>query len=447
MLHRQLVIIAVFALVAASRLIAQSVDTSGAAYVHRWNRAISEVMMEDGFTPPASARFFAYLHVAAYEAARHASPGNRSFAGMLEGLTPIPEPDRLCTYDWRVSAMAAYRKAASLMLFRIYLTDSLYDEAITELEAHGLSPAVRECSEKYGISVAQHVLNWMKPDGYTRIQASGKYVIPQYTGAWEPTAPDFKEPTDPFWGTVRCFTLDSARAIPPAAAIAFDDARDSKFHELAREVYDVTRTLTPDQSAIALFWNDTPIRTHHFGHLMYASRQISPTGHWMNIAQIAATNAGTDMVRSLAAYATTSIAIHDAIVACWHEKFRSNVIRPITYINRYIDSTWEPLIQTPPFPEHTSGHSSVSGAASTVLTHLFGSMAFVDSTEERFGWGVRSFRNFEEAAREAAMSRLYGGIHYRHANESGFENGRSVAEHVIGQLSGIDVADSEAKKR
>jgi hypothetical protein len=374
-------------------------DTSGASYIHRWNSAITEVMIEDGFSPAAQARFFSYLHIAAYEAARHGAPEYRSFAGLVRDLTPVPAPDTGCVYDWRVAAIAAYKKVASLTLFRIYITDSLYEVSLAELEATGLSPEVRACSERYGVRVGEHVLAWMKPDGYVKIQASGKYVIPKYTGAWEPTPPDFKEPADPFWGpTLRPLTLDSARQFPPIAATAYDEAEDSRFYEQAREVYDLTRSLSDEQKAIAMFWNDTPIRTHHYGHLMYASRQISPSGHWMSIAQSAAVAADADMMRSLAVYSSTAVAIYDALISCWSEKFRSNVMRPVTYINRYIDSTWEPMIQTPPFPEHTSGHSSISGAASTVLTHWFGTRAFVDSTEERFGWGVRSFESFEAAA-------------------------------------------------
>src|SRR5688500_4336634 len=97
----------------ATSLHAQTRDTSAAGYVHRWNRAITEVMMEDGFSPAASARFFSYLHIAAYEAARHAKPDYRSFAGLVRDLQPVPAPDSTCVYDWRVAAMAAYKKAAS----------------------------------------------------------------------------------------------------------------------------------------------------------------------------------------------------------------------------------------------------------------------------------------------------------------------------------------------
>jgi hypothetical protein len=424
--------VALLALVAAVPGAAQHRDVS---YVHRWNRAITEVMMEDGFSPAAQARFYSYLHIAAYEAARHASPGYRSFAGLVRDLTPVPLPDSGCSYDWRVAAMAAYKKVASQTLFRIYITDSLYLDAMAELEAAGLAPDVRECSERYGVRVGEHVLAWMKPDGYVKIQASPKYVIPSYEGAWEPTPPDFKEPADPFWGpTLRPLVIDSARHYPPIEPMAFSADTASEFHALAREVYAVTTAMSDEQRRIAMFWNDTPVRTHHLGHLMYASRQISPVGHWLSIARTAAEATKSEMVPTLAVYASTSVAIYDALISCWNEKYRSNVMRPVTFINRYIDPAWQPMIQTPPFPEHTSGHSSISGAASTVLTHWFGAIAYVDSTEERFGWGVRSFGSFEEAAREAALSRLYGGIHYSRGNNAGLENGQRIGAHVVGRL-------------
>jgi hypothetical protein len=447
--HRYLriIIVVLVALSASASAPAQQADTSAASYVRRWNTAINNVLMEDGFSPAIQARFFAYLHIAAYEVARHSMPGYRSFAGQLHGLTPVPEPESGCSYDWRIATMAAYKKVASLTLFRIYVTDSLYDQSMAELASTGVSPEVRACSESYGVRVAEHILAWMKPDGYVKIQASPKYVIPTYAGAWEPTPPDFKEPLDPFWGSLmRPLVIDSARAFPAKDALPYSESPQSAFYANVREVYDVDKKLSDEQRAIAMYWNDTPIESHHLGHLMYSSRQISPTGHWLSIAQTATETTHADMCRSLAVYASTSIAIYDALLSCWAEKFRSNVIRPVTYINRFIDSTWEPLIQTPPFPEHTSGHSTISGAASTVLGYWFGAMTFVDSTEERFGWGVRSFPSFDAAAREAAMSRLYGGIHYRTGNVAGLENGQAIGGYVIRTVRLVDEPRTAAER-
>jgi membrane-associated phospholipid phosphatase len=152
----------------------------------------------------------------------------------------------------------------------------------------------------------------------------------------------------------------------------------------------------------------------------------------MGITKIACQKANAPMMQSAQAYALTALALADGFISCWDEKYRSNVIRPETVINRYIDDSWEPLLQTPPFPEYPSGHSVISTAASVVLTDLFGEgFSFVDSTEVRYGLPVRSFDSFQQAAEEAAISRLYGGIHYMPAITQGVEEGRSVGEWVV----------------
>jgi hypothetical protein len=165
------------------------------------------------------------------------------------------------------------------------------------------------------------------------------------------------------------------------------------------------------------------------------SKKITPGGHWMSIAGIAARTAGVDAMRASEAYILTAVALADGFISCWDEKYRSCLTRPVTVINQEIDPTWSPILQTPAFPEYTSGHSVVSGAASTVLTALFGEpFAYVDSTEVEFGLTVRWYDSFRQAADEAAMSRLYGGIHYRPAIENGVAQGRAVGQRVVEQL-------------
>ena len=125
-----------------------------------------------------------------------------------------------------------------------------------------------------------------------------------------------------------------------------------------------------------------------------------------------------------------------ALISGWDEKYRSERIRPETVINQYLDDTWRPVLQTPPFPEYTSGHSVASGAASTMLTYLFGDdFAFDDDTETYFGLPVRSFESFDAAAEEAAISRLYGGIHYIDACEIGLRQGRGIGDFIVGKVA------------
>ena len=155
----------------------------------------------------------------------------------------------------------------------------------------------------------------------------------------------------------------------------------------------------------------------------------------MNITRLACRKTSANTIQSLEAYACLAITIADAFISCWDEKYRSNVIRPETYINKYIDPSWMPLLQTPPFPEYTSGHSVLSSASAIMLTKIFGdNFSFSDSTEVEFGIPVRQFTSFKQAAQEAAISRFYGGIHYMPAIDNGYLEGTSLGKYMITKL-------------
>ncbi|MDB4900151.1 MAG: Phosphatidic acid phosphatase, partial [Gemmatimonadetes bacterium] len=238
------------------------------------------------------------------------------------------------------------------------------------------------------------------------------------------------------WRALRPFVLDSSSQLRPPAPPAFDSTPGTPFYVAAREVYDVGRQLTPEQRAIAAFWDCNPYVMNVQGHAMFATKKISPGGHWMGIVGLASRRANADLMRSAEAYARASVTMADAFIATWDEKYRSSVVRPETVIGRYIDERWQPLLQTPPFPEYPSGHSVVSTAVATVLAREFGSpFAFADSAEMLFGLPVRTFPSFEAAAAEAAVSRLYGGIHYRPAIEEGVKLGRRVGDVVLARVT------------
>ena len=190
-----------------------------------------------------------------------------------------------------------------------------------------------------------------------------------------------------------------------------------------------------EEIKIAQFWDCNPYVSVTRGHLMFATKKITPGAHWIGIVKIATRKTASDFDRTLYAYTKTSMAIADAFISCWDEKYRSNLIRPETLINQHIDDSWKPVLQTPPFPEYTSGHSVVSGAASIALTDVFGEgFAFDDDTEVPYGLPVRSFTSFEHAADEAAISRMYGGIHYRAAVEVGVEQGRNLGTYIMNKV-------------
>jgi hypothetical protein len=294
-----------------------------------------------------------------------------------------------------------------------------------------------ENSLNYANEVVQAMLAWMKNDMYNQTRTMPKFTIDtDDPSRWQPTPPAYMDGIEPHWNKIRPFTLTSADQFKPETHPEFSLDPDSAFYKELLEVYTISKELEEegDESEgikIAQFWDCNPYVSVQRGHLMFATKKITPGAHWMGITKIAARTSEADYMKTAAAYALTAISLADGFISCWDEKYRSNLIRPETLINQHIDDSWQPILQTPPFPEYTSGHSVVSGAASTALTTLFGDdFAFTDDTEVPYGLPIRSYTSFNQAAAEAAISRMYGGIHYRSAVDLGLTQGRSIGQWV-----------------
>ena len=437
------------AVVTGCRAAGAGVETakSDAELMHAAVKQLTDVMIYDIFSPPQASRAYAYSAIAAYEAMRAGNPAYRSLAGQVRGLTEVPPPPsgEISTPLAGVHAYLAVGRALTFSRARMDSARRAMDDAFRRRQ--GITEAVFARSVAYGDTVAKHVLAWAAKDGYLQTRGGAKYTVTNAPGRWVPTPPAYMDGVEPNWNKIRPFVMDSASQFRPEPAYSYDTVKTSAFMREAIEVYEIGRKLTDEQRSIAAFWDCNPYVMHVQGHTMYATKKITPGGHWMGIVAIAARKADADAVRSAEAYARTAIAIADAFIGVWDEKYRSAVIRPESVINKYLDEGWEPLLQTPPFPEYTSGHSGISTAAAVVLTDQFGpSVAFVDSTEAEFGLPVRSFVSFEQAAAEAAISRLYGGIHYRHAIEQGVIQGRQVGSYVVARVRtrGAQVAAAQS---
>jgi hypothetical protein len=409
---------------------------SEADQLHTAVHRLSSVIIYDIMSPPQSSRVYAYASVAAYETLRHGHPEYRSLAGQLNDLTPVPEPTAGAQYDWPLAGVEAFMTVGRAMTFSRARMDSLRTVMQDEARQRGVSGAVFDRSVAYGDTVAKHVLAWAGKDHYLQTRGYPKFSVTAAAGRWVPTPPAYMDAVEANWRALRPFVLDSASQLRLPPPPAFDSTPGTPFFVAAREVYDVGRQLTTEQRATAAFWDCNPYVMNVQGHAMFATKKISPGGHWMGIIGIASRRANADLMRSAEAYARGSVTMADAFIATWDEKYRSAVVRPETVIGRYIDERWQPLLQTPPFPEYPSGHSVVSTAVATVLAREFGSpFAFADSAEMEFGLPVRTFASFEAAAAEAAMSRLYGGIHYRPAIEEGVKLGRRVGDVVLTRVT------------
>jgi hypothetical protein len=264
--------------------------------------------------------------------------------------------------------------------------------------------------------------------------------MPRYTpsgrpGTWKNTPPDYLDAVEPFWTKMKPLVMDSSSQFRPVPPPPFDLNPSSAFYRELKEVLDSTRNLSEEQKNIARFWDDNAAAVTHVGHMMFANKKPSPGGHWMNITALACRKSNADILRSAQAYAMTGIAMYEAFISCWDEKYRSEYIRPVTAINENVDRSWKPLLQTPPFPEYTSGHSVVSSSIASVLTSQFGdNFAFTDDYEMPYIGIERSFPSFIKASEEACVSRLYGGIHFRSAIENGKMQGRKLGAYILNKL-------------
>ena len=385
----------------------------------------TDTMTHDIFSPPQASRVYAYQAVAAYEALAAVTGERTTLAGQLRDFEAVPAPPAEPVHG-PAAALHAALVVAEALTFSDEDVAAYRDDVAGRLAAANVTGALADRSAAYGEAVAAHVLAWAKDDRYAQTRSAPAYTVTNEPGTWRPTPPAYMDAIEPAWGEIRPFVLDSAAQFKPAPPHPYSLDPGSAFRQEVDEVYEVTNDLTPEQQEIASFWDCNPYTMHTRGHAMFATKKLTPGGHWMGIAAIASRLSGDDFAAATEAYARTALALSDGFISVWDEKYRSRLVRPETVINEHIDEGWAPLLQTPPFPEYSSGHSVISAAAAEALTALYGDAAFLDDTELPYGLPARRFDSFREAAQEAAISRLYGGIHYRMAADHGLDQGRAV---------------------
>ena len=405
-------------------------------FIHKGVRRLTDIIRHDIFAPPISARIYAYSSIAAYEALVPGYPEYQSLAGQLNGLQPGPQPEAGKEYCYPLASVNAMLTMGKQLVFSEGDVQELEETLYQEFSNMNMPQDVYDRSMAYGDAVAKHILAWSKKDNYAQTRSMPKFTIQsELPSRWIPTPPAYADALEPHWNKIRPWVIDSANQFICAAPIAFSDQKGSDFYKEALEIYEIGKNISPAQDSTAWYWDDNPFKLEVSGHFMFGRKKISPGGHWMSIASHANRKAGADIMKSTATYVMVSCSLADAFIACWNAKYAYNLIRPESYINKYIDPDWHPLIQTPPFPEHPSGHSTISAAAASALTSIYGdNFAFSDSTEMEFGIPPRHFNSFMEASREAGMSRMYGGIHYRTGNLSGIKTGSEIGQYITQRL-------------
>jgi len=454
------------------------VPPADTGFVTIWTRTAYGLARAERLNPPAASRVFAYAAIGLYEAWAAFSDSLRSLAGQVNGLDRLPAPERRKRYDPALVGLEAQTTVLNGLFKGGFSTTQteiavLHDSLVDARRSRGLSDAILRNSREYGEVLGRAILAWARKDGFleTRGRPFTMPIGPQY---WVPTATaaqyrarstsavreyvsldnppaaerpgelderslilnrpkrlgmtltpgiDPTKPVEPYWGALRTFAIPDANSCPAPPPVPFSPTKGSPFYEQALRVYETGKTLTEEQHEIAEFWADNP------------GESGTPAGHWIGIVSRFAEQHYLSPERAVEAYVLAAMATADSFIACWHLKYQINLIRPYTYITRYIDPRWHTAIITPPFPEYASGHTIQSAATAEVLSALFGDKTpFNDATHVALGHPIKSFPSFRAAAEEVVNARLYGGMHYPMSNENGAAQGRCIGQSILRRI-------------
>jgi len=396
---------------------------------------LTDVIVHDIFSPPVASRVYVYPCIAAYEVIASGSSEHQSLSHQLNSFELQKLQSGQEDLNFSLAAIAAFILTSKELVFSQDVVDKQLNSLRSHLDSIGISQSTLDKSIQYGRQYSEQVLAWAKLDNYAETRSSPKYNISDDPGRWKPTPPAFMEGIEPHWRDMRKMVIQNLDDYKAKGTVAFSSNPQSEFYKQVLEAKNAVDEANEEHRNIAAFWDCNPYVMNISGHMMFASKKITPGGHWMGICSTATKQSNLNFAETVEIHTRTAIAIYDAFISCWDEKYSSNLVRPETVINDLIDQDWKPILQTPPFPEYTSGHSVISTAASVVLTDYFGeNYSYIDDVELKYGLPSRSFTSFEEAASEAAISRLYGGIHYRPAIDDGVEQGKLIGAEIVKKL-------------
>ncbi|MHA4808455.1 vanadium-dependent haloperoxidase [Flavitalea flava] len=398
---------------------------------------LNYVVMGNNFSPIVASRNYMYAAIAAYEVVAAGYPDKyTSLAGQLHGLKEVPQPLPEKKVNVELASLLAYCKLGEAVTFPEGSMKGYVDSLKRLAKDHGMPDDLYDNTLAFSDSVGMAIIRWSKKDNYLQTRGAPEYSVNDSPGRWVPTPPAYTSAMEPHWKEIRTLVIDSPRQFIPQPPYPFDITNPSSLYfQEVKKIQVAVDSLTPEQAFIADFWDDNPFKLNVSGHLMFGTKKFSPGGHWMGIVGIAAKQSGADFPETVYAYAKTAIALFDGFIQCWNIKYTYNTSRPETVINKYFDPNWRPHLQTPPFPEYTCGHCTISAACSEALTSVFGdNFKYTDTTELEFGIPQRSYSSFREAAKENVMARFYGGIHFYYccirSNEMGREVGALVADRL-----------------
>ncbi|MFL1013434.1 vanadium-dependent haloperoxidase [Flavisericum labens] len=404
-------------------------------------KKLTDVIVYDIFSPPVASRVYMYPSLASYAIIQKKYPEKyNSLVGQVTDFKDIPEPSNK-NIDLNLASLQAFFRVGKALVFSEDKLTEFQESCYDSLSRAGLPEKVLEASMDYGDKVADHILKWADTDFYKQTRTYPQYIIREEPQYWKPTPPAYMQGIEPHWNKIRTLVLQAPNQFVVKPPFEFDLTDGSPFKKQLMEVYEVGGKDNCKGADIAKFWDCNPYVAHHQGHTMFATKKITPGGHWVGITSIATKIKGSTFDETVNAFTNVSVALFDGFISCWDQKWNTLVVRPETVINKSIDEDWEPFLQTPPFPEYTSGHSVISGSAAVVLTQLFGdNFGFEDTTETEYGLPARTFTSFIQASEEAALSRLYGGIHYNMAITEGLTQGKLIGHYIADNLKTLKVS-------
>ena len=400
-------------------------------------KELNEVVKFVGFAPIVASRNYTYANIAAYECIVAGYPAEYySLGGQLNGFKIDVNRFRGQQIDYEFASMLAFCKVGEAVTFPEGSMKEYVDSLKRNAKDKGMPDGIFDRSLELSDSVSNAVLAWSRKDNYAQTRSASRYVVIDTPGRWVPTPPAYASALEPHWNEIRTMVMDSADQFAAPRPIPFNIIdKNGPYYKQVMAVKTVVDSLNDEQKHIAEFWDDLGGKLNVVGHIQFITKKFSPPGHWMNIVGIAAQKAKASFRKTVAAYTLTSICMFDAFIECWHVKFRDNTVRPETVINKYMDQDWRPYLQTPPFPEYTCGHSTVSAASAEALTKMFGdNFNYTDSSELEFGIKNRSFPSFRQAAEENNLARFYGGIHFHPSCLVSTAAGKQVGSYIIGKL-------------
>ena len=377
-----------------------------------------------GIPNVAFVRPYAYSSIALYETVVPGMPAYQSLEGQLSGLSGLPQTNPGFAYHWPGAANAALAYINKNMFpttsdANKTAIDSLENALNLQYQDEADAETINR-SIDFGKAVAQKVFEWAQTDGYLHVNDPYSPLVGP--GFWVPPTIPVPVSSTPYWGNLRNFVNGSDDNAQPGAPTTYSEDPTSDFYKMAKQVYDVSQTLSAEQTAMALYWRDVP--------------GVSTPGHYVSILKQVLENDKPMLDKAAIAYALGGIVCYDAAISCWKTKYQYNLVRPITYIRNVLGhTTWSPLLGTPAHPEYSSAHAVLSASIADVLTNVFGeNYNWTDHTYDYLGMAPRSFSSFRDFGIDAGNSRLYAGIHYQPSIDLGLEQGRKVAQNIIGKL-------------